>query len=303
MAKQIEYGGWPNCYCLSNERLKLIVTTDVGPRVIWFGLADGENAFKVYEELVGRTGDREWVNYGGHRLWHAPEAQPRTYCPDNGRVEIELLDDRVCLVQPLESSTGIQKELEIQLLPGQNTATITHRLHNRGLWPVALAPWALSVMAPGGIAVIPLPPRGSHGENLLPTSSLALWAYTDLADRRYTWGRKYILMRQDSAATTPQKIGLRTPEGWLAYVRNGLLFAKSAPHLAAGTYPDRDCNLEVFTDGQMLELETLGPMSPVEPGACVTHRERWILRDGIPTPSTDEEVDQHILPVLSGLIA
>ena len=60
---------------------------------------------------------------------------------------------------------------------------VTHRLHNRGLWPVTLAPWALSAMAPGGTAILPLPPRGSHADNLLPVSHLVSWAYTDRITR------------------------------------------------------------------------------------------------------------------------
>ena len=66
----------------------------------------------------------------------------------------------------------------------------------------AYAPWALSVMDTGGTAIIPLPPRGSHEDNLLPANSMTFWAYTDMADPRWTWGEKYLLLRQDSAKPT-----------------------------------------------------------------------------------------------------
>ena len=79
--EKTEYRGWQNCYRLSNNLVDLIVTTDVGPRVIRFGFVGEENEFKEYEELMGRTGGAEWRIYGGHRLWHAPEARPRTYYP------------------------------------------------------------------------------------------------------------------------------------------------------------------------------------------------------------------------------
>ncbi len=63
--EKTSYGGWPNCYRLSNLAVELIVTADVGPRVIRFGFVGAENEFKEYEEQLGQTGGREWRIYGG----------------------------------------------------------------------------------------------------------------------------------------------------------------------------------------------------------------------------------------------
>jgi len=46
------------------------------------------------------------------------------------------------------------------------------------------APWALTVMPPGGTCIIPLLPRGTHPEDLLPGNLLTLWLYTDMSDPR-----------------------------------------------------------------------------------------------------------------------
>ena len=87
--KKVAYRGWPNCCRISNGKVELIVTTDVGPRVIRFGFVGGQNLFKEYAAFLGKRGGKQWVNYGGHRLWHAPEDQQRTYSPDNSPVTIE----------------------------------------------------------------------------------------------------------------------------------------------------------------------------------------------------------------------
>ena len=84
--EKVEYKGWSNCVRLSNDLVDLIATTDVGPRIIRFGFVGGENEFKEYEDMMGQTGGDEWRTYGGHRLWHAPEVQPRTYFPDNAPI-------------------------------------------------------------------------------------------------------------------------------------------------------------------------------------------------------------------------
>ena len=83
------YGGWDNCLEISNEQVKLLITLDVGPRVIFYGFIDGQNMFKNFDEQMGLTGGDEWRIYGGHRLWHAPEVAPRTYSPDNEPVNYE----------------------------------------------------------------------------------------------------------------------------------------------------------------------------------------------------------------------
>jgi len=296
--EKIDYKGWPNCYRATDGHLDLIVTTDVGPRIIRFGLVDGPNMFKEFDGQIGKTGGDEWRNYGGHRFWHAPEQRPRAYYPDNSPVTFEQHDGFARIIQPTETTTHIQKELDIRLEDGH--VTVTHRLRNNGVWAVTLAPWALSVMAPGGTAVIPMPPRISHTERLLPVNSLSMWGYTDMSDPRWTWGRKYVLLRQQSGeGVMPQKVGAWVPDGWAAYVNAGLCFIKRFTLDEHATYPDLNSNVETFTNNAMLEVETLGPLAPLEPAGTVEHVEQWQLFDGVDAPQSDADVDTAILPLLA----
>jgi hypothetical protein len=236
-----------------------------------YGFLDEENEFAELEEEQGKTGGEKWRMYGGHRLWHAPEADPRTYYPDNEPLEWRDMGDGVRLIQPVERTTGIQKEMEIRLSPVGTHVRVIHRLYNRSLWEVRLAPWALSVMLPGGTAILPLPPRLAHTDPaaLLPVNSLALWPYTDLSDSRLIWGRQYILVRQDPLIKIAQKIG--------------------------ALYPDLGCNVEVFTNERFLELETLGPLQTIPPQGFIEHVEDWYLFRDVPTPHNDAQVERHVL--------
>ena len=293
--KKVAYRGWPNCCRISNGKIELIVTTDVGPRVIRFGFIGGQNLFKEYGSFLGKRGGRQWVNYGGHRLWHAPEDQKRTYSPDNSPVVVKQGAGQVRFIQDVEVGTGIQKEIEIKLAPNRAQVELVHRLRNTGVWPIELAPWALSMMAPGGTVIIPLPPRGPHPKNLLPGNLLTLWRYTDMSDPRWTWGRKYILLRQDaSPQSTPQKLGALVPDGWSGYVLNDQLFVKKFACIAGANYADFGCNFETFTDREMLEVETLGAFTKIAPGQAVEHIETWSLFDGVPAPQSDRDVERHI---------
>jgi hypothetical protein len=291
MIEIVPCNGWLNCIRLSNGKIELIATLEVGPRVIRFGFVDGDNLFNEVESDMGQLGGDQFRFYGGHRLWHAPESHPRTYLPDNQPIAYESLADGMRLIQPVETATGIQKEIEFHLSPNANRVEVHHRLRNAGQWAVQLAPWALSAMAAGGTALIPLSPKGDHASNLQPVNSLALWAYTDLSDPRWTFGGEYIALRQDVTRPAPQKLGLLLSEGWLAYARRGDLFIKRAVSDANATYPDRGSSAEVFTNHEMLELETLGPMKLLEPGSVVEHSEIWELHQGADF-SSDTEISK-----------
>lgn len=276
--KKIAYGGWPNCIKLSDGRTELVVTTDVGPRVIRFARVGGPNVMKEYADQLGQTGGRDWRIYGGHRLWHAPEVKPRTYALDNTPVEAKWRDGVLTIVQPVEKLTGIQKEMEIGYAKG-GQVWLTHRLANRNQWDVELAPWCLTVMAPGGRAILPQEKFIAHTDHLLPARPLVLWHYTNMADPRWVWGTKYIQLRQDPAIAAPQKLGLLNTKGWAAYALGGDLFIKRFACEPGATYADCGCNTELFTNGDMLEVESLGPLTRLAPGESVEHIEAWSLNN------------------------
>src|SRR5947209_4532487 len=126
----IDYHGWKNSLRLTNGSIELVVTADVGPRVIRFGFVNGQNLMKNYDKLLGLTGGDAWRIYGGHRLWHAPEVAPRTYAPDNDPVEHHWDGRTLRLAQKVEALTGIQKEIEITLDMDSDRVRLKHRLIN-----------------------------------------------------------------------------------------------------------------------------------------------------------------------------
>lgn len=289
------YGGWANAYTLSNGMIELVITADVGPRIIRFGFPGAPNLFYQDPETLGTTADAQWHLYGGHRLWHAPEQQPRTYWPDNAPVHIERTEAGLVATQPVEGTTGIAKQIEITMHPTLPHVRLTHRLTNTGLWDIPLAAWALSVMDLGGTAILPLPPRGNHSTDLLPASTLTLWKYTHMNDPRWTWGTKYILLRAEVGGV-PQKIGASVPEGWAAYAGQGGLMVKFFDYAPQATYPDNGSNCELFTNHFMLEVESLGPLTTLAPGATLTHVEDWLLFPAVAAPTRDVEVETTVMP-------
>ncbi|QSG12773.1 DUF4380 family [Halapricum desulfuricans] len=280
--EDIAYEGWEHCVRIDNGLVELVVTTDVGPRIVDFRRSAGENVFFLDEAATGTTGGEDWELYGGHRLWHAPESDPRTYQPDNELVEVERTDRGCRLVQPVEGETGIRKAIEIEMPDGEPAVEIGHELTNEGVWSVELAPWAISVCKPGGTAVVPFP--DGDPDELLPDRSLVFWPRTDVSDERIRYVDDHVLVEQ---ADGPEfKIGANALDGWAAYVNDGRAFVKTFEYDPEATYPDRGASVEVYMLDHMLELETLGPLVELAPGETTSHTERWHLFEDVSEPET-----------------
>jgi len=294
--QKVSYRGWAECYRLANERIEVIATASVGPRLIHLSTPGGENILGVMPEQAGLTGGHEWRLYGGHRLWHAPEAKPRSYFPDNAPVSAIVDGDTLRLLPAVETTTGIQKEIAITLVGDEPHLEVRHVLENTGLWPVELAPWALTVLGQGGVAILPqsqwAPPDG-----LLPNRVLVLWPYSDLRDPRVDWGSRYVLLRQDPKRQPPFKVGLNVTEGWAAYYRQGQLFVKCFDYEPGAEYPDGGCSVESYTNDAFIELETVAPSVLLEPGEAVEHVEHWFLYDGVEPVSSEEDAERIARPL------
>ncbi len=259
--EEVEYKGWKHNLRISNGDAELIVTLDVGPRIISYKLKDGKNVMKNFDEQMGKSGEKDWQIRGGLRMWVGPEDVTRTYFPDNGPVKYseppksEIRDGSTFVFTPApEKEYGIQKELEVQLAPLGSGVRLVYHITNTGNKPAELAAWLPSVMAPGGVEIIPLPAHHPHPGPVKPETkpsdygpslTMVLWPYFDFTDKRWTLGSKYITLRQDSKKG-PTKLGFNHRLGWVGYLNDGTLFvkrfeykegARNIPTTAATTRP------------------------------------------------------------------
>jgi hypothetical protein len=307
---KIEYHGWKKVYRMTNGTVELLVVADVGPRILHYGLAGKGNEFHEFAAEAGKTGDKGFHSYGGHRLLASPEIE-RTYYPDNVEVEARIDGNSLLLTAPVEDQgpmvTGLQKSLEITLASTGSRVRVLHRITNRSKEATELAPWGLSVMPSGGRAILPLPPRAPIGkDHLLPESVFAVWSYTDLTDSRWRLGPKYIQLLADPKPIgrfKEQMGGIYAAAGWGAYFRNGRLFVKQAVPLPAAKYPDYGCNFELYTDPGFLELESLAPLTTLQPGQAAEHVEDWMLFEGVEAGTDDAWIDKNILPLVEKMLA
>ena len=90
------YANYGKCVGFERGGTKVLVTLDLGPRVIWFGTPDFNFLGEDRDRNVDKGGEyfdenfgagTKWYLYGGHRVWEAAEG-PETYVPDPSLLHI-----------------------------------------------------------------------------------------------------------------------------------------------------------------------------------------------------------------------
>jgi len=301
--EKVKAFSWENCYRLSSGRLEMIVTADVGPRILFFGLEGGKNMLKTVENQLGRTADLEWLLYGGHRLWAAPEDPHLSYLPDNQAVLVEFDNDDAGLsfIRPADAS-GLERKLSIlplrqnqkdveiacenrppfagKEMKALGSFIVRNEITNRSQDLIKTASWGITSFAPGGIGYLPMDKNSDPEKRFQANQRLNLWDYSSLSDPAYQWKEDWLEIQQNKAQSK-QKIGTWAAKPWLAYRLDNLLSLIHLPveQESADYYPDQDSNIEIYFDQEMLELETLSPWKSLQSGESVWHNEIWTLFD------------------------
>lgn len=250
------------------------------PRIVRLSLKGNPNLFADLGKSPISTPYGDFYFRGGHRLWHAPEAMPRTYIPDNEGATTTEIKDGVRIEQPPEVWTHIAKSMEIRLDPGEPCVTLRHELRNDGAWTVEFAPWAITQFRQGGVVILPQPTGNADPEGLLSNRQLMIWPYTKVQDARLQLADDFILLNAQ-AALPPCKIGYFNPHGWMGYWLDGILFIKRYGAQPDASFPDHGCNAETYCNDEFVELESLGPLVQLPPGETVVHEETWELYEGL----------------------
>jgi hypothetical protein len=290
-----KYLGFDDCLRICNDESEVIVATEFGPRILKYGPKDGPNLLGEFPNNQSTTEFGVWSVVGGHRLWLAPEAMPFSYAPDDYPVIVREEGKLSVRVTQKTDAAGFEKEMVVSLAPRGTELMVKHRITNRGKDPVDVAPWALTVFRDGA-AVLPLEPFRSHDDALLPSQTIILWPFTDLADARITFQNRRIQALCNSSNDEPLKIGLVNKRGWAAYRSGSSCFVKTFPYFEGARYPDSGSNNEAYIAGDYLEIETLGPLAVLATGESSDHLETWRFAINM----SDEDFEQTLQSLTTG---
>jgi hypothetical protein len=261
---------------LQNDHLRIEFTLDAGPRIVRFSTPRGRNVFAETPHAAWETvHGRPFRLLGGHRLWSSPECPLEEQPPDDAPVEVERQADAVALTGGTRTHEGLLRRIELRLSPDGPRAHVTHMLTNDRDRVFRVAAWALTQVASGGVAVLPLPDAGLDGEQL-PNRNVVLWPYASLDDARLDL-RDDAIRVASTSDDRPFKIGCLNRSGSVTYELGDVTFRKRFRVEPTAHHVDLGCNVEVYTRAAFLELETLTPLRDVAPGESIEHVEEWEL--------------------------
>jgi len=274
------YKKFKECVIIEANQKKLIVTTSLGPRIIFYG-KDDVNIFHEDDldsiHVGGEFFDKNlpglgiWHLYGGHRLWKAPEYMD-TYYPDNKRVDFKILkDNEVLFISDKEITTGLRKSILIKM-DDMGDVVVEQKIENvDGKIQTPIAAWGITVLDKSAKVEIELPKEDT---GFLPNKNVAYWSYTKINDERINLSTEYLKIEQ-KGVSEPLKVGTYSLSGVEANVK-GMSFSIKTDKIE-GTYPDLNCNVECYVK-DYVEVEMLSPLQIVAKGESLVHKEYWTLR-------------------------
>lgn len=282
----VDYLRFGKCVCISNDDAQVLVTVDVGPRIISYRRSTGENL--LFNDLEGKNtvtkssimetfGKPVFELWGGHRMWATPEHMPLSYYPDNEPVAWEKTENGVVFTPNPQPVSDWQFTLTVTLADSGTDATVHMDIKNLRNEVRRAGAWGITQMRKGGTAICPM----NHDESLipLPDKMIAFWPYCNMRDERFAFGNDCYTLKHVEGNEAPFKCGINSTAGWLAYATDGEVFVKRVEYDKDSDYPDFGSSMETYVDGFMLEIEGLSPMKDLGCGESVTLTEHWSITD------------------------
>lgn len=277
---QIRYTKWDGAWKIDNGKCEMVIVPQVG-RVMSFSLSGSQNLLWNNPELAGQTvprDDNTWHNFGGDKVWPTQQdwwikyttrnGWPPPYSFDGAAQTAERIKGGVRMTSPPSPEFGTKTVREFVMDADRPLVHVRQWFTKSEGKPVTMSLWTVTQVRTPDFAILPI-----GGPTDLKTLGPVV------PDRLKT-GNGIVSLRNDPSAS--QKIGAvastRTDSDWVAGVFGREMLVESRQR-RDGTYPDGNCQAEVYTapakDGSYVELEMLSPMTELTAGKTLRDDAVW----------------------------
>jgi hypothetical protein len=300
LAEQTKYQDWP-ALKMTNGIITVVAVPDIGGRVMVYDLngrsllyTNPKEYGQVYE-VAQKEQDRKWHNWGGYKVWPAPQKDwggppdPLGSALDSGQWTGEILSAEgskvaIRLTSPEDKTvTGLQMSRTLTLFRGSSRVQVEQTFKNVSDKPVRWSVWDVT-QVPGALSegetfteeariYFPLNPQSRHPQGYEVQAG-------EKESKQWLKGVAPGIMGVQYLGETG-KIGADSLGGWIAYAdqRHKVVYVKTF-QVETGEqveYPDNGSTVEVYTSGDLpyMEVEVLSPIRELQPGESYTFTENW----------------------------
>ena len=282
------YRGWGDAVSLANAEVETVVVPGIS-RIIHLSLPGQPNLFHVNPEWAGKAQDPAmnaagaYRDFGGAKLWNAPQKDWRYAWggwPPDATIESSPSvltigpGDAVTLVGAASAVVGV-RFIRTLALDGD---AVLHDVEMRCCagHPTSWGVWSVLCMRPEGTVYLPVP------------ADARLWTgeAEKASPESYGWVRHGgVLALAHPPAKGGQKLFCASAAGWIGYLVDGQALFITYQAADAVPAPAGEAGSEVYACPDFIELEHIGRLETLQPGAVARFSERWHLRPG-PTSAT-----------------
>ena len=206
-------------------------------------------------------------NYGA-TFWPSPQSSwnssgwPPPPEIDNGPYTASADSEMVTMVGSPNQNVGLGVTKQFLADAASGVITVGYTVYNTGTAPVSVAPWEVARVAARGLVFFSAGAVTSPGSSMTPlplqTGPQAIWL--DFATAGVSSG--------DYKSSADGG-----PGGWLAYLDGDLLFLRNFPDVPLSSHAPGHGEIEIYTNGQYMELEIQGAYQSIPVGGNV----QWIV--------------------------
>jgi hypothetical protein len=238
----------------------LLVDQNYGARIVSLKYHGMEllSPYQVNEENFGST------------FWTSPQSDwgwPPIATLDKRAYSMNLNETELQFYSSPDKKSGFQVGKYFKLGKADSSFLITYIIKNTSDEEKPVGPWEITRRIAGGISFFP----ASSDTSVMKKSTLPGVTVKD----------NIVWFRYDSSKiVADSKLFAYASEGWLANVKDSILFLKSFSDIPDSQVPPTQGEIEIYAnkEKQYVELENHGEYTSLLPGDSLTYNMKWVIK-------------------------
>lgn len=278
--KQLTLENYGKCVSINNNTVKIIVSVDFGPKIIFWGYLNGENMLFIpydiseHKEDINQNipSDIFFKRYG-HELMLEYENGKLAFL-SSGTTVYSIFSEGISF-SCSNPKLGLAVNLEIIIQDNTDNIMVIHGIENINQKAQSFSICSSTCVTNDGILLVP---QNTENMENFPNRVLSLWQKSNINDSRLYIANEYIRFKNTVNDELPiLKLGLNNKNAWATYAKHGNIFLKHYLHNKKSKYLNFDSSFIIDYRKESLSLKVLSPIYKVQKNEVAKMVEYWSI--------------------------